>query len=122
MSLYQEWIEAKEMERLATERRREIEDLLSAQFDLAPDLDGTKNFADLGFKIKVVGRLTHKIDVEKIKEIAVEHGLEADLDKVVRWKAELNLTAWKNNEGLSTVFSPAVTVSAGRPSYTIEKA
>ena len=43
MSIYEQWIEAKSEEAIATKRRREIEDKLVKQLSIPENLEGTKN-------------------------------------------------------------------------------
>ena len=122
MSLYKEWLEAKEMERMATERRREIEDILAGSFEVPRDFEGTKNFDAGEYKVKVVGRLTHKVDAEKLQELARENGMESHIMTLFRWKPEVNLGLWKvQGEEVKNALGGAITVQAGRPSFTIEE-
>lgn len=122
MSLYQQWIEAKEAERLAVERRREIEDVITMAHSLSDDFEGTTNFDEDGYKIKVVGRMNRKVDSDQLQEIAASNGLSDHLASLFRWKAEINQTAWKSaDKSITAVLAGAITTSPGRPSYSIEK-
>jgi hypothetical protein len=121
MSLYKEWLEAKEMERMATERRREIEDILASEHNLARDFEGTLNADTSEYKVKIVGRLTHKVDADKLQELARENGMESHIVTLFRWKPEVNLGLWKvQGEEVKRALGGAITVQAGRPSFTIE--
>lgn len=114
------WLESKEQERIATERRRLLEDEMTKLLALPEDLDGSKTIKEGELVIKVTGRLTRKIDDDLLQELAAEHGLGEKLSTVCRWKPELNLTVWKNtDESVVKALSPAITVTPGRPSYNI---
>ena len=122
MSLYAAWIAAKEMERAATEKRREIEDKLFQQFGISEQLDGTENFEIEGFKIKITGRMTRKVDSEKLQELAAEAGVSEHLGSLFRWKPEVDAKAWKAAD--SSITAPllgAITTTPGRASFTITK-
>jgi hypothetical protein len=120
--LFNDWTAAKEAERQAVERRREIEDALIAQFGIPEDLDGTENREQDGYKVKIVGRLNRKIDSDKIQELAAENGLSDHLSSLCRWKPELNMSVWKaTDKSITEKLAPAITVTPGRPSFTITK-
>lgn len=116
------WIEAKEQERLAVERRRVLEDHLALCLDLAPDLDTTVTKKTSDYTIKCVGRLNRKVDAERLQEIATEHGLENHLSSLFRWKPEIDMRAWKScDQSITNLLAEAITVSPGRPSFAITK-
>jgi len=118
----EQWLEAKEDERKATERRRAIEDLLVTELKISEAAEGTANF-DLGdYKVKVVSKLNRKIDGDKLQEVAAEAGLSEHLSDLFRWKPELNMTAWKRADNTITeALSAAITTTPGRPAFTITK-
>jgi hypothetical protein len=117
---YAAWIAAKEKEAQAVEERRAIEDWLVSEFQLAPTLEGTESREDDGFKIKIVARMNRKVDEKLIKELSDEHGI--DTTNLIRWKPELNLTAWKNTAAnITELLAPAIVTTPGRPSFTIER-
>jgi hypothetical protein len=114
------WIEAKEAERMAVERRRVLEDHLALVMELAPDLDTTVTRKDGAYIIKAVGRLNRKVDSEKLQELAAEAGLTDHLSSLFRWKPEIEMKAWKACDlSITSALSDAITVSPGRPSFTI---
>lgn len=122
MSLYDEWLTAKEAERIAIDVRREIEDKLITQFAVKPDLDGTDNREDAGFKIKIVGRMNRKVDADMVQDLAASAGLSEHLSSLFRWKPELNMAVWKaTDKSITDKLAPAITVTPGRPSFTISK-
>jgi hypothetical protein len=122
--IYSEWIFAKETERAAVERRREIEDLILAQVG-ASNAEGTRTIsicATNNYEIKLVTRFTRKIDSDLLQEIAAEHDLSAYLPTLFRWKPELNAKAWdKAASEITKPLSGAITTTPGRPSFTITK-
>ena len=116
------WMEAKESERVAVERRRAIEDHLALVMELSPDLDGTVSIKDkaCGYVIKAVGRLNRKVDAEKLQELAAEAGLTDHLSTLFRWKPEIDMKAWKATDpSITSALADAITVTPGRPSFSI---
>lgn len=115
-----EWLEAKETERAAIERRRAIEDHLAMRFEVPADLDGTKNVKKGGYQFKVVGRLTRKVDSDMLQELAAEHGLSDHLSSLFRWKPEIDMKTWRAADpSITTPLAGAITVQPGRPSFAI---
>lgn len=121
-NIYQDWLDAKEAERSAIERRREIEDRLVAEFEIPATLDGTRTIdADGAYKVKIVGRMNRKIDAEALQEIATEAGLSEYLSTLFRWKPDIIAAAWKATDAsITDILSAAITTEPGRPSFTIE--
>ena len=122
MTLYQQWLEAKETEKAAVETRRNIEDMLVKNLGIEAGFEGTKNFEVAGFKVKIVGRLDRKVNSDKLQDLAAEHGLTQYLSSLFRWKAEINASAFKSAD--SSITQPlldAITTTNGRPSFTITK-
>ena len=119
-SLVKEWLESKAAESQAVQRRREIEDQLKALTNIPEDLDGTKTLDVPGYVVKVTGRIDRKVDADIVQEIAAEHGLDAHLSTLFRWKPELNMNAWKAaDESITRQLSSAITAKPGRPSFAI---
>lgn len=116
MNLYEAWIEAKDYEKLATERRRQIEDQLAEKLEIKEDLEGVKNFELEGFAVKVTGRMTRKIDAEMLHELGI------DTTNIIRWKPELNLTAYRAcADNIRAEIDRAITTVPARPSFSIER-
>lgn len=123
--LSEAWLQAKEAERMAVEARRAVEDKIVKAFAISEQMEGTFNAKTImGHQIKITGRLTRKVDADKVQELAAEHGLTEHLASLFRWKPEINLTAWKATAPEITVLlADAITVTASRPSFqiTLEK-
>jgi hypothetical protein len=121
MSLYQSWLNAKHTEETAIKVRRDLEDKMVKDFQIPSTLDGTKNITTSdGFTIKIVGRLTRKVNADKLQELAEEHGLSDHLSSLFRWKPEINSEQWAAAD--SSITSPlldAITTTAGRPTFKI---
>jgi hypothetical protein len=116
-----QWMAAKDAEKAAQEERRLIEDRMLSLIGLPEAFDGTENAAAPGFKIKLVGRLNHRIDSDKLQEIAAENGLTDHLSSLFRWKPEINVRSWKAaDESITTALLEAITTTPGRPSFSIE--
>ena len=118
--LSQKWMAAKTTEKAAQDERREIEDQMLALIDLPADFEGSQNTRAGFFKINLTGRMNHKIDAEKLQEIAAENGLTEHLSGLFRWKPEINARAWKAaDESITTALLDAITTTPGRPSFAI---
>ena len=121
MSIYNDWLEAKSDEKRATEKRRVIEDKLAKTF-VSDTFKGTMSISDKGFKVKIVERLTSKVDGDKLQDIATEAGLTEHLGQLFRWTPTINMAAWKAaDSSITEALLAAVTTKAGRPSFTIEE-
>lgn len=122
MNRYDEWILAKENERQAIEYRRELEDEMVRDFGVSETFDGTLNLSHDGYKIKITGKMNRKVDLEVAEEIAIENGLESHLRNLFRFKAEINAANWKASDpSITTPLLAAITTTAGRPAFSIEK-
>lgn len=116
-----EWLQAKEDERVAVEKRRDLEDAMRKAASIRDDVEGTETMALEGFKVKVVGRIDRKVDADKVQELAAEHGLSDHLATLFRWKPEINMAVWKAaDESITRPLAAAITAKPGRPSFTIE--
>jgi hypothetical protein len=116
-----EWLEAKEAERMAIEKRRDLEDTMRKAASIRDDVEGTETLALEGFKVKVVGRIDRKVDADKVQELAAEFGLTDHLATLFRWKPEINMAIWKaTDESITRPLAAAITAKPGRPSFTIE--
>lgn len=116
------WASFKEDEVKAIKHRREIEDELSKILMINHAQEGMVVLDTDKFEIKVQTRMTRKVDADKLQEIAAEHDLSKHLSTLFRWKADIDMKSWKASEPeVTTLFSQAVTTTAGRPSYTITK-
>lgn len=123
MSIYQAWLDAKAAEKDAAALRREIEDQILASIRVPENLEGTFNHdAPDGYIVKITGRMSRKVDSDKVQEIAAEHGLTAHLSNLFRWKPEINMAAWKSaSDTITQPLLGGITTTPGRPSFTIMK-
>jgi len=121
MSIYKDWIDAKECERIAVEKRREIEDKLIKHYQISEASEGSKSIKDEGYVVKVICRMNRTIDADLLQEIAIENGLTEHLGSLFRWKPEINTKAWKDaDESITAPLLGAITTKPGRPSFSIE--
>jgi hypothetical protein len=110
------WREAKEAEREAQERRRNIEDQITTMLAIPADLDGTSTYGAL----KVTGRIDRKVDADLLQELARDAGLTDHLSALFRWKPEINRKAWDAaSESITRPLLGAITSKPGRPSFAI---
>lgn len=120
MTLPEQWIAAKEAERVATEERRKIEDRLLSLLGLPESFEGAWNAEQDGFKVKVTGRMKREVDTDAVQELARESGLESYLTTLFKWDADLKMTAWKSTDkSITDKLAPAITTTPGRPSFQI---
>ena len=116
------WLTAKETERLAVETRRNAEDELVKFYALNPADEGSHTIELDEYKLRMVCKLTRKIDSDKLQEIAAENGIMDSLPTLFRWKPEIVAAAWKAApEQIRTVLSGAITSTPSRPTFSIEK-
>lgn len=119
--LAKNWLAAKEAEKVATENRRKLEDQLLSLIGVAENMEGTEKVeTDGGYKIKITGRMTRKVDSERIQDIAAEEGLTDHLSSLFRWKPEVNMSAWKNaDKSITGPLLGGITTQPGRASFSI---
>jgi hypothetical protein len=118
--LSSQWIEAKEAEREATEKRRLIEDEMIRLLEVQPNDEHTRKVEADPFTIKIACRVNRKVDGDLAQEIAAEHDMQDYLGLLFRWKPELSKTAWDGvGDNVKQVFARAITATPGRPSFTI---
>lgn len=118
------WIVYKETEKIAVERRREIEDQIACRLNFPETFEGTENVTAVGspYAIKIEGRINRTVNAEKLIAIADEEGLETQISALFRWKPEINMTAWKAaDQSITKPLSKAIIAKAGRPSFTITR-
>lgn len=121
MSLYSQWVEAKRLEKEATDSRRLIEDQLFKELNLPEVMEGTKSWQSDGYKTKVTYRLNKKIDADLLQEVAAENGLLEHLGQLFRWKPEIVKKEWDAAAPeITRALEVAITTSVGRPSFSIE--
>ena len=121
MSIFKEWLDAKEAERQATEARRLLEDQMIKSLDLPEYGESSQTIKRDGYKIKVTYRMNRSINAEALQEIAAETGLTEHLASLFRWKPEINAKAWKDAAPeITTPLLDAITTKPGRPSFAVE--
>lgn len=119
-ALAKQWLKAKNAEATAITARRALEDQMRSLMGVADNLEGVEKATPNGFEIKVTGRITRKVDSDKLQELANEAGLSDHLSSLFRWKPELNLSVWKaTDKAITTPLAPAITAEPGRPSFSI---
>ena len=118
----QNWLDAKEAEKVATEKRRELEDQMLEILKINETLEGTDTTKADGYTIRVTGRMNRKVDADRIQEIAAEEGLTAHLSNLFRWKPEVNMSAWKNaDKSITEPLLGGITTTPGRASFSINQ-
>jgi hypothetical protein len=116
------WTYAKKRETEAVNHRRALEDQLTKALGIAEDAEGVVSRKEDGFVIKATCRLTRKIDTDALQNAAASAGLTEHLGSLFRWKPEINMKEWKAAAPeITGPLAGAITTTAGRPSYSIEK-
>jgi hypothetical protein len=120
--LAQEWMEAKQVEKSAVESRRQIEDRLLSLIGIPETLEGTQSAEAGAYKIKVTGRMSRKVDTDKLQEVALANGIFDHLQSLFRWKAEINAAQWKiADASITEPLTEAITTKPGRPAFQITR-
>lgn len=117
-----EWKRAKETETDAAQERREVEDEMVRLLEINSEREGTVNFDLAGYEIKIVSRFNRKVDTDLLQQLSAEFDLEQFIYALFRWKADVDMKAWKASpDHVTKILSQAVTTTAGRPSFSITK-
>jgi len=110
-TLAAEWSVQKAREKDAAYARRNIEDRIASLLEVPKDFTGTKHFGN----VKVVGKMTKKVDADKVAEIAMTHGLHEEANRCFRFKAEVI-----SKEEMNPAFNDAIETKPARLSITVE--
>jgi len=117
-----EWRVAKQLEQEAVLRRRSIEDEIKAAIGFNEGREGSETLPFHGGRVVIIARLDRKVDAQLARQLAAENHLEDWLDRIFRWKPELEVRAWrKAPEHITQVFAPAITTKPGRATFSLEK-
>jgi hypothetical protein len=117
-----EWRVAKQLEQEAVLRRRNIEDEIKAAIGFDEGREGSETLPFYSGRVTITARLDRKVDAQLARQLAKEHYLESWLDRLFRWKPELELRAWrKAPESVTQVFAPAITTKPGRATFALEE-
>ena len=121
-ALLEQWRAAKQEEQTATRRRREIEDEIKVFIGFDEGREDSVALPLDGGRVTITARLDRKVDAQLARQLAAENHLEDWLDRIFRWKPELELRAWKKApEHITQVFAPAITTKPGRATFSLEK-
>ena len=117
-----EWRVAKQLEQEAVLRRRNIEDEIKAVIGFNEGREGSETLPFHGGRVVITARLDRKVDAQLARQLAAENHLEDWLDRIFRWKPELEVRAWKKApEYVTQAFAPAITTKPGRATFSLEK-
>lgn len=115
-----EWLEAKEAEKLANERRKEIEADIISLVGVAEE--GTTNGETEHYKIETVGKLTRSLNDSQLQ--ADWDTLPDEIKKCVKWKTSLDTKNLRSLESmrddLIPVMSRYLTTKPAKPSVVVE--
>ena len=114
------WMQYKADEEKAQTERRKIEDQMVKLLAIPESFESTETAEPDGFVVKIAGRIDRKVDGDKVWALATENGLTDHLEKLFRWKPEINMSAWKAaDESITGPLAGAITAKPGRPSFKI---
>lgn len=120
--LAEEWLEAKNAELEAIEKRRLIEDEVIRLLEINETDDHAREFEANPFTFKITCRINRKVNSDLAQEIAAEHDMQEYLSVLFRWKPELSVAAWKGvGDNVKNIFARAITSTPGRPSFAITR-
>lgn len=120
--MLEDWIIAKSNESSSKTRRQEIEDLLANYFKVNLQDECSKKESVGAYDVRYTTRHNRKIDAELLRDVALENGLEGQLERLFRWKPELSQAAWKAADpAITDILCNAITITPGRPSFSITK-
>ncbi len=119
--LLEEWRLAKQVEIETANKRRRIEDTIKQILGVDENIEGVRSFAFADEILKITLRFDRKVDVEAVKAIAYQHGLEDWLEKLFRWKAKVEFRTWRSAPAqVTTILSPAITTRPKRATFSLE--
>ena len=112
------WKEAKEREQEAVNARRQLENEILSLAGISENETGVKTFGSL----KITCRHNQSVDSDLLQQIAAENDMIEQASQLFRWKAEINKKLWDATApDIVNVFSPAITVKPGRPSFSFKE-
>jgi hypothetical protein len=121
-ALMKQWIEAKQSEKAATGKRREIEQQLESVLVSLPD-EGTETVKTKNLKLTVKQNINRKIDERKARQVCNElpDGL-CPINWVEIPKLDITGLRWlKTNEpGLYKIFSDCLTEKKAKLNFNVE--
>ena len=116
------WLQSKEDELKAIERRHTIETEICRYLNADTSGDCTTNLIDGDIQISVVSKLKRKIDARLLHSLADEHGLVEEIKTLFNWIPEFNNSAWgRADPAITRVLGKAVAISPQRPVVVIRK-
>ena len=115
-----EWADAKEAEREAAIKLKEVEDKLITFLNVDLSIDGSTRVIDGDVRINVTTRASRTVDDKKLKELAEERDLNEHLSTLFRWNPEVNLKSWRDaDEKVTDALSDAIAIAPTRPEIAI---
>lgn len=114
--------EAKLAEQTAKEYRLGLEAQLAEKLGVPEGWEGTQTRAVGLFRVKLSRKMNVKIDANRLREQARVNNILPMVDVLFRWKPELNKEKWNMaNEKVKLAFAPAIEVTPGKTSFSIER-
>lgn len=116
----QQWRKYKQVEIIAIEGRRAVEDKILSLIGIGEGNEKTEKIISEWFELKITPRFVYKIDEKKLSEIEKEKDISQLLGTVIKLKPEISVSEWKKtDQKILDLISDAVTITTGRHSFTL---
>lgn len=106
--------------RIKDERMR-TEEALAYALGMPQEWEGTKTNTVGAYKVTLKRAMNYRIDAARLEQLAESSEAMADaIKKAFRYKPEIDRKGWKAlPDDLRGALSPAITMTPGKPSFTI---
>ena len=116
------WLQSKEDELKAIERRHAIEVEICQHLNVDTSRDGTSNLIDGDIQVRVVTKLKREVNVLRLRALAEEYGLIEEIKTLFNWIPEFNRAFWHNADpSVTEALREAIKVSPQKPVVEIRK-
>ena len=113
--------ELKQREAEIKVERVQAEEALAYELGMPQEWEGTKTNAIGAYKVTLKRAMNYRIDAARLEQLAGSSEAMADaVKKAFRYKPEIDKKGWKTlPDDLRGALSPAITITPGKPSFTI---
>ena len=103
------------------EERTQAEEDLAYALGMPQEWEGTKTNSVGAYKVTLKRAMNYRIDAARLEQLAGSSEAMADaVKKAFRYKPEIDKKGWKAlSDDLRGALSPAITMTPGKPSFTI---
>ena len=113
--------ELKQREAEIKAERTQAEEALAYALGMPSEWDGSKTNTIGAYKVTLKRAMNYRIDAARLEQLAGSSEAMADAVKeAFRYKPEIDKKGWKAlSDDLRGALSPAITMTPGKPSFTI---